>query len=483
MFRCPSFRVLFLLCLSYVLPALALKGDSWCGFHMCVNATADEHSVVYQLTAKLKPAGWMAIGFGKHMINTQMVIVWKNRSNATSISQRITEHYREPHVVRSPPRRAFVEDVTDFWAPPDWETLAFKIPRNKTVLPEGHTNERYIWAFSKTRPSGGDADETINMHFGAGYFELDLTKDLPGTEHLTTLPAAPTRPATPPKPTTLSHPTLEVAPANISVTTSASVSAHTQATDEAVVPDKFTPSNHGKLIVLHGLLLSVGFLLFLPIGALVARWCRTLVSHWFKVHWISNMLLGFPVITLGFLLGPLAVSSDGGGHFRGAHHIYGFILYGIFILQLFLGRRIESRPVTPDAPAHPPINILHMVLGLSILCSAVFQTYSGLQLSETALEQPVPSAVWGLWKAWVAILPIAYLAGLVLLPRQLKADRSGAPVIPGSNYIALPDRADDPQPRWTDNGSDHTLQGDEYSLSNSPRKPDHSVPLLQAEEA
>lgn len=53
-------------------------------------------------------------GFGKHMINTQMVIVWKNRSNATSISQRITEHYREPHVVRSPPRRAFVEDVTNF---------------------------------------------------------------------------------------------------------------------------------------------------------------------------------------------------------------------------------------------------------------------------------------------------------------------------------------------------------------------------------
>ncbi len=159
------------------------------------------------------------------------------------------------------------------------------------------------------------------MHFGAGYFELDLTKDLPGTEHLTVLPAAPTRPATPPKPTTPSRPTIEVAPANISVTTSASVSTHTQATDEAVVPEKFTPSNHGKLIVLHGLLLSVGFLLFLPIGALVARWCRTLVSHWFKVHWISNMLLGFPVITLGFLLGPLAVSSDGGGHFRGAHHV------------------------------------------------------------------------------------------------------------------------------------------------------------------
>ncbi|KDQ33696.1 hypothetical protein PLEOSDRAFT_1033301 [Pleurotus ostreatus PC15] len=369
------------------------------------------------------------------MINTQMVIVWKNRSNATSISQRITEHYREPHIVRSPPRRAFVEDVTDFVsAATQWIVW--------TVLPEGHTNERYIWAFSKTRPSGGDADETINMHFGAGYFELDLTKDLP-------------------------------------------VSSPTQATDAAVVPEESNPSNHGKLIVLHGLLLSAGFLLFLPFGSLVARWGRTLTSHWFKVHWISNMLLGLPVITLGFLLGPLAVSSDGAGHFRSAHHIYGFVLYGVFILQLFLGRRIESRPLIPDAPAHPSINILHVVLGLSILCFAVFQvrTYSGLQLLETALGYPAPSAVWGLWKAWVIILPIAYLVGLVLLPRQLKLDKSGAPVIPGSNYIALPDRADDPQPRWTDNGSDHTLQGDEYSLSNSPRKSEHSVPLLQAEEA
>lgn len=159
------------------------------------------------------------------------------------------------------------------------------------------------------------------MHFGAGYFELDLTKDLPGTEHLTTLPAAPTRPATPPKVAPPSRPTIEVAPANISMTRSASVSSPTQATDAAVVPEESNPSNHGKLIVLHGLLLSTGFLLFLPIGSLVARWGRTLTSHWFEVHWISNMLLGLPVITLGFLLGPLAVSSDGAGHFRGAHHV------------------------------------------------------------------------------------------------------------------------------------------------------------------
>lgn len=73
----------------------------------------DGHVSFYILVSKTLLM-FVLSGFGKHMINTQMVIVWKNRSNATSISQRITEHYREPHVVRSPPRRAFVEDVTDF---------------------------------------------------------------------------------------------------------------------------------------------------------------------------------------------------------------------------------------------------------------------------------------------------------------------------------------------------------------------------------
>ncbi|KAJ8483230.1 hypothetical protein ONZ45_g14678 [Pleurotus djamor] len=480
MLPCPSFRCILALCLSsYFLPvALAIKGDSWCGFHLCVNATVDEFSVNYQLTAKSQAVGWMAIGFGKRMINSHMVIVWKNHSNRTSISQRITEQYREPHTIIYPPRRATVDDVTDFWAPPGWQSLAFRIPKNTTVLPQGHTSEPYIWAVSNVQPSGGDADETLHMHYAQGHFELDLTKDLPEAgSDVATIPAAPTRPVSPPKETMSSRPSISKGDG------AAKPNTHVAEPHKpAPVVHESPYEKHDKLVLLHGVLLSAGFLVFLPLATLVARWGRTITEHWFKVHWIFNMLVGVPVVTLGWLLGPLAVMNRGSGHFRDAHQICGFVLYALFLVQVFLGRRIQSRPPNHDGPAHPPSNIIHMVFGLTILGFAVFQTHSGLNEWESSLSQSLPPVIWRVWQAWVIILPIIYLVGFAFLPKQLALERSGAQVIPG-NYIALSDRPEETPARW--NEADTVVFNapvDSDDIADS-RRSEHSVPLLRAGEA
>jgi hypothetical protein len=62
-----------------------------------------------------------------------------------------------------------------------------------------------------------------------------------------------------------------------------------------------------KVIVLHAFSVSLGFLFLLPAGSLIARWGRSFTPEWFKAHWISNMVLALPVITLGVLLGPVIV--------------------------------------------------------------------------------------------------------------------------------------------------------------------------------
>jgi len=47
-----------------------------------------------------------------------------------------------------------------------------------------------------------------------------------------------------------------------------------------------------KLIIAHGIFCFVGFLVFLPAGALIARYFRSFTPTWFTKHWVSQVVLG-----------------------------------------------------------------------------------------------------------------------------------------------------------------------------------------------
>ena len=47
-----------------------------------------------------------------------------------------------------------------------------------------------------------------------------------------------------------------------------------------------------KHIVAHGILMTVGFLFLLPLGAIIARYMRTFNPFWFKLHWFIQWILG-----------------------------------------------------------------------------------------------------------------------------------------------------------------------------------------------
>lgn len=47
-----------------------------------------------------------------------------------------------------------------------------------------------------------------------------------------------------------------------------------------------------KFIIAHAVLMVIGFLGLLPLGAIVARCTRTWSPNWFKAHWIIQFALG-----------------------------------------------------------------------------------------------------------------------------------------------------------------------------------------------
>ena len=47
-----------------------------------------------------------------------------------------------------------------------------------------------------------------------------------------------------------------------------------------------------KMIVAHAILCTVGFLILLPGGALLARYTRTFTNAWFGGHWAFQFALG-----------------------------------------------------------------------------------------------------------------------------------------------------------------------------------------------
>ncbi|RDB24147.1 hypothetical protein Hypma_008826 [Hypsizygus marmoreus] len=391
-------------------PVNALKGDSRCGLYMCVNATVHGDIVTYEMTGLEEPLGWLALGFGPRMKDTHMVIMWPNDDGTTTLSQRMGMGHREPLPVEYPPRKASIASprVTSWHPSTSTGTLAFSIPLNKTQMSLTNPTERMIWAYSKVRPDKPHYSE-LKQHFSAGFVRLDLSADISDDGSATYHEDVPERPI-------------------IDETMSPSSDAH----------GSF--HKHERIIIAHGVIASFGFLVLLPAGSLVARWGRTLSPRWFKIHETLNMSLALPVITVGWLLGPIAVLDHQAAHLFDAHQITGVFLLALYYLQVLLGRYIHRKRASAplNAPTHPPSNILHIILGLTVITLAFVQTRSGMEEWKFATGRAhISHWCHDLWNAWVVIIPLAYLAGTVLLPRQFHQERNGLNPSTSGNYLAL----------------------------------------------
>ncbi len=161
-------------------------------------------------------------------------------------------------------------------------TFAFEIERG-TGSYSGTTDamERFIWAYSQTNPESSDPEADITFHYAAGFLTLDLMKELAEMES----------PSPPPELDNSNGGSTSISP------------------------------SHERVVIAHGVLVSIGFLFFLPIGSLVARWSRTFTPNWFKVHYAVNFWIALPVVLIGWGLGPVAVFDAQATHFLDSHQV------------------------------------------------------------------------------------------------------------------------------------------------------------------
>ncbi|KAG7098256.1 hypothetical protein E1B28_000218 [Marasmius oreades] len=342
-------------------------GDSFCSSLMCITATLNGTTVEYLLSSRGRTPGWMAMGFGKTMAGSPMVIMWANSDGTLTLSQRQASDYVEPQLVDSPPRFATLSSP----ASGDIK-YAFTIPH------DGKTTQNLIWAFGSTNPGSSDPRATLLQHLDSGPTVLDLSKTItPGSD----------------------------------IPSGGSVNIPLQP--------------YQRLIVAHAIFCVFGFLFFLPAGALLARYLRTFSNVWFKGHWILQWLLAGVCIVIGIALGIRSVVEAKAKHFDDTHKKWGIALFVLYIVQCLLGAFIHFlKPANPWPTARPVQNYLHAVLGLLTIGLAFYQVRSGYKYEWPMVtgRGDLGKGVDIVWYVWVVLIPVLYAVGLAFLPKQYRQE-------------------------------------------------------------
>jgi hypothetical protein len=128
-------------------------------------------------------------------------------------------------------------------------------------------------------------------------------------------------------------------------------------------------------------------------------------------------MAAFVVVLIAFILIVVEVGRGGDGHFESTHGKAGLAIFILMIVQIVLGA------VGHKTKRFNVSRIVHVVLGLGVTGAAIWNSTEGLSLWDWG---PPRWAKWILW-IWAAVLAVAYLAGLALLPRDLRQWRQSQP--------------------------------------------------------
>ncbi|KAK0213310.1 hypothetical protein DFS33DRAFT_1377795 [Desarmillaria ectypa] len=358
----------------------SVTGDYRCGQDMCIKATVNETTVQYALSSTgSQTVGWMGIGFGNRMDNTQMVIMWSNSDGTITLSQRRGNGHDTPRVDSKPDRVAALVEAASSTSTSN-TTFTFTVDKTNA------TTQRIIFGFGSENPGSSSVDADLEEHIGYGSFVLNLNGNI--------------------------------------------TSGHSS--------DPLQPFE--RLLVVHAILCILGFLLFLPLGSLLARYVRTFTPKWYTGHWISQFALAGPLIVVGFALGVQGVSSQGVPHLSDDHQKWGAGIFVLYLIQCSLGAIIHW--VKPKRfIGRPPQNYLHAIFGLIIIGLAFYQVRTGYvsEWANSTGRGDVANGANIAWYIWVVLLPLLYSAGLAFLPKQYRQEAEGRKKRMNSDELLMSD--------------------------------------------
>jgi len=177
----------------------------------------------------------------------------------------------------------------------------------------------------------------------------------------------------------------------------------------------------------HAILCSIGFLILLPIGVLVARFSRTFTPRWFYAHGLIQLVISGPIIWAGWNFGHKTASELQLEHYHTHHGKIGLALLILYVIQVSWGIVIHFFK-TPSlfGGYRPPQNYFHIGLGVIILAMANYQVYYGLHTEwqdATGGLHVVPRSAKDAWIALVVIFWALVVLGYGLLPRQFAQEK------------------------------------------------------------
>jgi len=177
----------------------------------------------------------------------------------------------------------------------------------------------------------------------------------------------------------------------------------------------------------HALLCSIGFLIILPIGALIPRYTRTLPYKWFHAHWPIQLFIAAPIIFAGWALGKQTTAMLETPDYQDTHQKIGLCLLILFVLQLAFGAFAHFFKFSTFFHGHrAPHSYFHVAFGLIIILLAQYQVNYGLytewDFATGGLHQ-VPDSAKHAWLAVLVIFWPLYILGLALVPRQYNQER------------------------------------------------------------
>ncbi|KAN0138267.1 hypothetical protein V8E53_003730 [Lactarius tabidus] len=360
---------------------------------MCIECDVEGTTARYTLrTTGSQPLGWMAIGFGRYMGDSAMVVVWPTRDadgnySSVTLSQRKAPYETMPLPDLDPPFIAMLS-LADTSVSAENPQIAFTRPAPEDGM------QNIIWAFGRTSPESADADAPFSIHQRMGRGTLNLTRVAP----------SPAEPSESPEPSPTPTPPL-----------------HQPQPEES--DEKVEDGSGGSASFVHGALCTAGFLLVLPSGALVARYAKVTGSaRAFQLH----RLLQFGLAGAFIAGGSIAYLFTDNHHSSPTHKVGGAGLLLLYVVQCAIGSWVHRTPAERRTGAQ---GALLQIMGVAIILLAFIETWLGIA-SEGHNKR--------IWSIILFTVPVLYVIGVMTVQRKFggveEPDAKG-------EYVALDTRA------------------------------------------
>ncbi|GAA5898789.1 uncharacterized protein JCM6883_003427 [Sporobolomyces salmoneus] len=177
-------------------------------------------------------------------------------------------------------------------------------------------------------------------------------------------------------------------------------------------------SKRDKVLIAHATIGGIGAVLFVPARILLARFGRS--GSWFPAH-RAIQIFSAVLIVVAAIVG---IIENEGGHFEDTHQRLGIILLALFLVQPALGVFAHwTKGGAPLTSAHPSLSrpypsivrLIHIVMGVATTGLAYWQVASGFDEWQTDSDRQdsVPIAVQVVFWILLAIAVMLYVTGWI----------------------------------------------------------------------